>query len=135
MSDDRFERHLREIPLNGPAPEVKRRLVQRAAARMRAHRREHTVRLVLAAAAALLIAVNLVFGQMHEARLSAILGPEALQSVEGRGPIYADAFAERQRLTSMMLEDASFPGGGDEDGQRALPDLQTNRQWHSAFVA
>jgi hypothetical protein len=135
MSDDRFEEHLREIPLNGPGPEVKRRLVQRAAARMRGHRRGRTVRLVLAAAAGLLIAVNLVFGQMHEARLAAIIGPEALQSVEGGGPIYADAFAERQRLMGMLLEDSGLVGGGDEDGERALPDLQTNRQWHGAFVA
>jgi len=135
MSENRFEERLRETPLNGPAAEVRERVLQRAAGRRRARRRTRAIRFAFAAAAVLLIAVNLVFGQVHQARLAAIVGPESVQSVDSGGPIYADAFVARQRLMSMLLEDSGLPGGGDQDGEGALPDLQTNRQWHSAFLA
>ncbi len=76
MGEDRFEERLRETPLSGPGPDVKERVLQRAAGRRRAGRRARAIRFAFAVAAALLIAVNLVFGQVHQARLAAIVGPQ-----------------------------------------------------------
>ena len=135
MSEDRFEDRLRGTPLNGPAPEVRERVLQRAAGRRRAWRRARAIRFSLAAAAALLIAVNLVFGQVHQARLAAIVGPQVTTAEPGGAPMRADAFAERQRLMSSLLEDIVTTTGGEEHGEGTLPDLQTHRRRHSAYIA
>ena len=134
MSEDRFEERLRETPLNGPAPEVRERVLQRAAGRRRTRRRARAIRFAFAAAAVLLVAVNLVFGQVHQARLAAIVGPQVTVARSDQ-PMLADAFAERQRLMSSLLEDIVTTAGGAEDEEGILPDLQTYRQWHRQFVA
>ena len=134
MSEDRFEERLRGTPLNGPGPEVREGVLQRAAGRRRARERRRAIRFAFAAAAVLLIAVNLVFGQVHQARLAAIVGPQVAVAPRD-GPILANAFAERQRLMSSLLEDIVTTTGGDEDGETALPDLQTYRHWHRQSVA
>ena len=135
MSEDRFEERLRETPLNGPGPEVRERVLQHAAGRMRARRRARAIRFAFAAAAVLLIVVNLAFGQVHQARLEAIVGPQVAVAERSNTPLRAEAFAERQRLMSSLLEDVGTPSGGEERGEGILPDLQTYRQWHRQFVA
>jgi len=134
MSEDRFEERLRETPLNGPAPEVRERVLQRAAGRAGARRRTRAIRFAFAVAAVLVIAVNLVFGQVHQARLAAIVGPQVAVARSDR-PMLADAFAERQRLMSSLLEEPTAASGGEERGEAVFPDLQTYRSPDSQRIA
>ncbi len=106
MNYDRLERRLRDIPLRQPAPEVKRQLLRRAAGRLRAQRRGHLLRWVFAAAAGLLIVINLVFGQVHSQRIAQLTGRPGIQRVIG-----SVAYAEGLEYREQMLRDILGPNG------------------------
>jgi hypothetical protein len=133
MDDRRIEERLREVPLAEPPPELRGRIMREAAERARRSRWAGRVQWTLAAAAALLIAANLVFAHVHEARMAELTGGSQAAIAE-RTPVDAEAYAqavqERERLMSEMLEiPQTDTDGGEPDGARQLPDLQTNRAW------
>ncbi len=102
METERFEEQLRAIPLGTPDPQVKRRLMQRAARAARPQRRGLTVRWAFAAAAALLLVINLGFGQIHQERIARITGrPGYTQGTSGVA--YAEALEQREQLMAELL--------------------------------
>ncbi|MGI5818802.1 MAG: hypothetical protein ACOX9R_11970 [Armatimonadota bacterium] len=134
MDDRRMEERLREVPLAEPPPELRGRIMREAAARTRRSRWTARLQWALAAAAALLIAANLVFAHVHDARMAELMGGSQAAVAE-RTPIDAEAYAqaiqERERLMSEMLGDAHIDtDGGEPNGARQLPDLQTNWPSH-----
>ncbi len=106
MNYDELESRLRQIPLNQPHPEVRRRLLRQAAGRFRAQRCGRALRWAFAAAAGILIVVNLVFGQAHEHRLAALTGRPAVAQSQA-GAAYAQTLLEREQ----MLQDILGPNG------------------------
>ena len=133
MDDRRMEERLREVPLAEPPPVLRGRIMREAVQRTRRSRWSARLQWTLAAAAALLIAANLVFAHMHEARMAELTGGSQAAIAE-RPPVDAEAYAqaiqERERLMSEMLAAPQIDtDGGEPDGARQLPDLQTNRAW------
>lgn len=120
MSDERFEDRLRRAPLAEPGEAVRERLLRAGPTR---HSGWWTW--ALAAAAAGLIAVNLVYGQVHEARLAEIIGPQPA-AVECAPALCAEAMAERAQLMREMMGEQ--PVGGDEHEARPGPDPRTSRR-------
>lgn len=135
MDDRRIEERLREVPLAEPPPELRERILRAAAERPRRSRwAAARAQWALAAAAALLIAANLVFAHVHEARMAALMGGSQGAVAQHASPAdaaaYAQAIQERERLMSEMLATPHIDAdGGEPDGTRQLPDLQTNRAW------
>jgi len=133
MDDRRMEERLREVPLADPPPELRERILRAAAQRTRRSRWGARLQWALAAAAALLIAANLVFAHVHEARMAALTGGSQAAIAERRpvdAEAYAQALQERERLMSEMLATPKTDtDGGEPNGTRQLPDLQTNRAW------
>ncbi len=102
MTNEEFENQLRRVPLEMPDPEVKQQLLRQALRRARAQRRGQVLRWAFAAAAGLLIVVNVVFGRLHEQRITQITGRPAI-SRPIPGVAYADSLEERERLMSEVL--------------------------------
>ena len=134
MDDRRMEERLREVALAEPSPELRARIMRAAAQRTRRSRWTGRLQWALAAAAALLIAANLVFAHVHEARMAELMGGSQARVAERTqidAEAYAQAIAERERLMSEMLATPrTDTDGGEPDGARQLPDLQTNRARH-----
>jgi hypothetical protein len=129
-----MEERLREVLLAEPPPEVRGRILREAAQRTLRSRWGARLQWALAAAAALLIAANVVFAHVHEARMAELTGGSQAAIAE-RTPVDAEAYAqalqERERLMSEMLATPrTDTDGGEPDGARQLPDLQTNRARH-----
>jgi hypothetical protein len=126
-----MEERLREVPLTEPPPELRGRIMREATERTRRSRWSGRLQWALAAAAALLIAANLVFAHVHESRMTELMGGSQAAMAE-RKPVDAEAYVqaiqERERLMSEMLATPQTDtDGGEPDGARQLPDLQTNR--------
>ena len=102
METKQFEEQLRAIPLGTPDPRVRRRLMQQAASAARRQRRGHTVRWAFAAAAALLLVVNLAFGQIHQEHIAQITG-RPVYTQRTSGIAYADGLQQRDRMISDLL--------------------------------
>jgi len=102
METERFEEQLRAIPLGTPEPQVKRRLMQQATTAVRRQRRGRTVRWAFAAAAALLLVINLGFGQIHQQRIARITG-RPVYTQRTSGVAYAEGLAQREHLMSELL--------------------------------
>jgi len=102
METEQFEEQLRAIPLGTPDSRVRRRLMQRAAKAARRQRRARPVRWAFAAAAALLLVINLVFGQIHQEYIAQITG-RAVYTQRTSGVAYADGLEQRERLMSELL--------------------------------
>ncbi|MFW6155751.1 MAG: hypothetical protein ACOC7J_00415 [Armatimonadota bacterium] len=134
MDDRRIEERLREVPLAEPPPELRGRIMREAAERTQRSRWSTRLQWALAAAAALLIAANLVFAHVHEARMAELTGGSQAaiaQRTQIDAEAYAQALQERERLMSEMLATPKTDtDGGEPDGARQLLDLQTNRTWH-----
>ncbi|HUS80069.1 MAG TPA: hypothetical protein VM283_02305 [Armatimonadota bacterium] len=134
MSDERFEERLRRTPLAAPGPDVREELLAGAGGRRRGL--GGPLRWGLAAAAAALIAVNLMFGHVHEARMARIMGPSQPAPQITHDARWAEALAEREQLMREMLG-ANQPDvtGGDDHEQRPGPGFRTSRRhtW-AAFV-
>ncbi|MFP4250240.1 MAG: hypothetical protein ACLFU7_11315 [Armatimonadota bacterium] len=134
MDDRRIEERLREVPLAEPPPELRGRIMREAAERPGRSRWGARLQWALAAAAALLIAANLVFAHVHESRMTELTGGSQAAIAERTqidAEAYAQAIQERERLMSEMLATPQTDtDGGEPDGARQLPDLQTNRTWH-----
>ena len=140
MDDRRMEERLREVPLAEPPPELRARVMREAAQRPRRSRWAARAQWALAAAAALLIAANLVFAHVHDARMAELMGGSQAAIAKHASPAdaaaYAQAVQERERLMSEMLATPRIGAdGGEPDGARQLPDLQTNRVWTDPRVA
>ena len=128
MSDERFEERLRRTPLAAPGPEVREGLLAGAARRRRGRDLAASLRWGLAAAAAALIAMNLVFGHVHDARMARIMGPSQPAPQITHDARWAEALAEREQLMREMLgADHTDAAGGDHHEQRPVSDLQTYR--------
>lgn len=106
MNYNELESRLRQIPLTQPDPEVKRRLLRQAAGRLRAQRRGRALGWACAAAAGVLIVINLIFGQAHEHRLAALTGRPAVAQSQA-GAAYAQTLSQREQ----MLQDILGPNG------------------------
>ncbi len=102
MTNEKFENQLRQVPLAMPDPEVKQRLLHRAVRRARAQRRRQVLRWALAAAAGLLILVNVVFDHLHERPITQITGRPAIARPMP-GAAYADSLEEMEQLMSEIL--------------------------------
>ena len=102
METEQFEEQLRAIPLGTPDPQVKRRLMQRAARTARRQRRGRTVRWAFAAAVALLLVVNLIFGQIHQECIARITG-RPVYTQRTSGVAHAEGLAQREQLMSELL--------------------------------
>ncbi len=140
MDDRRTEERLRGVRLAEPDPALRERLLARAEGRRA--RRGPLLAWALAAAAALLIAANLVFGQVHGARIRALVGEPATTLTAADAEAYARAFAERQRLMSEALDEPWYPSepqsnhdGGETHGARSDRDRQTRRPCRPAAWA
>jgi len=131
MDDRRMEERLREVPLAEPPPEVRGRIMREAVQRTRRSRWSARLQWALAAAATLLIAANLAFAHVHEARITELMGGSQAAIAERTqidAEAYAQAIHERERLMSEMLATPHIDAdGGEPDEARQLPDLQTNR--------
>jgi len=102
MENEQFEKQLRAIPLGTPDRQVRQRLMQRATRRGQRQRRGGTVRWAFAAAAALLLVINLAFGQIHQERIARITGRPAYTQ-RTSGVAYAEGLAQREHLMYELL--------------------------------
>ena len=102
METERFEQQLRTVPLGTPDPQVRRWLIQQATSAAQRWRRGRAVRWAFAAAAALLLVVNLVFGQIHQHRIAQITG-RASYTQPRSGVAYAEGLKAREQLMSEVL--------------------------------
>ena len=102
MTNEEFENQLRQVPLAMPDPEVKQRLMHRAVRRARTQHRGRALRWAIAAAAGVLIVTNVVFGHLHEQRITQVTGRPAI-SRPMPGAAYADGLKEMERLMSEVL--------------------------------
>ena len=102
METEQFEEQLRAIPLGTPDPQVRRRLMQQAATVVRRQRLGRTVRWAFAAVAALLLVINLAFGQIHQERIARITG-RPVYTQRTSGVAYADGLEQREHLMSELL--------------------------------
>ena len=125
MSDERFEERLRRTPLAAPGEEVREGVL--ASAGRRRGGRGTAVTWGLAAAAAALIAVNVAFGQVHEARMARLVGAPAPAVEVAHDARWAEAVAERQELLRELGATQPDGSGGEEHEQRSVPDLHTYR--------
>ncbi|MGD9496903.1 MAG: hypothetical protein AB7Y46_11425 [Armatimonadota bacterium] len=132
MDDRQIEQRLRTVRLAEPDPALRERLLARAERRMA--RRGPSLSWALAAAAALLIAANLVFGQVHGARMRALVGEPATALTAADAQVYAQAIAERARLMSEALDEPwpdaepqTNSDGGERRGARPDAGRQTRR--------
>ena len=102
METEQFEEQLRTVPLGAPDPQVRRRLIQRATSAAQRQRRSRAVRWAFAAAAALLLVINLVFGQIHQEHLARITG-RPVYTQRTSGVAYAEGLEQREHLMSELL--------------------------------
>ena len=102
MKNEQFEKQLRAIPLGAPGPQAKRRLMQQATRTAWRQRRGRAVRWSFAAAAALLLVINLVFGQIHQQCIAQITG-RPVYTQRTSGVAYAEALEQREQLMSELL--------------------------------
>lgn len=133
MADRKIEERLRGARLAEPDPNVRARLLAAAETRMGQRARPARFPWALAAAAALLIAANLVFGRVHDARIRALVGePATVAAADAQ--VYAQAIAERARLMSEALDEPwpdaepqTNSDGGERRGARPDGNRQTRR--------
>ncbi len=133
MDDRQIEERLRRVRLAEPGPEVRARLLAAPDTRVSPRATPARFPWALAAAAALLIAANLVFGHVHDARMRALVGEAATVTVAD-AQVYAQAIAERARLMSQAL-DEPWPDAepqinsdrGERRGSRPDASRQTRR--------
>ena len=102
METEEFEKQLRAIPLGTPDSQVRRRLMQRATKAAHRQRRGHAVRWAFAAAAALLLVINLAFGQIHQQHIARITG-RPVYTQRTSGVAYAEGLGQRDRIISELL--------------------------------
>ena len=102
METEQFEKQLRAIPLGTPDSQVRRRLMQRAARAAHRQRRGRTLRWAFAAAAGLLLVINLVFGQIPQQHIARITG-RPVYTQRTSGVAYAEGLAQREHLMSELL--------------------------------
>ncbi len=102
MESQLFEKQLRAIPLGTPDRQVRRRLMQQAAKAAQRQRRGRTLRWAFAAAAALLLVVNLIFGQIHQEHIAHITG-RPVYTQRTSGVAYAEGLEQREHLMSELL--------------------------------
>ena len=102
METEQFEEQLRTVPLGTPDSQVRRRLMQRAARTARRQHRGRTVRWAFAAAAALLLVINLGFGQIHQERIAQITG-RPVYAQRTSGVAYAEGLQQREHLMHELL--------------------------------
>jgi len=102
METEQFEEQLRATPLGAPEPQVRRRLMQRAARTAQRQRRGRTLRWAFAAAAALLLVINLAFGQIHQEHIARITG-RPVYTQRTCGVAYADGLEQREQIISELL--------------------------------
>ncbi|MFQ5810533.1 MAG: hypothetical protein ACE5JM_13030 [Armatimonadota bacterium] len=99
MKPDDLERRLRNGSWPELRPKVKASLMHRARRRMAARRPRPLFRWALAAAAALLIAINLIGERAHTRRMDVITGGAAIDHPIAPG-VYAEARRYRVELLS-----------------------------------
>ena len=102
METERFEQQLRAIPLGMPDSQVRRQLMQQATKAAHRQRRGRAVRWAFAAAAALLLVINLAFGQIHQQHIARITG-RPVYTQPRSGVAYAEGLAQREHLMSELL--------------------------------
>ncbi len=102
MENEQFEKQLRAIPLGTPDPQVRRRLMQRATRTVQRQGRGRTLRWAFAAAAALLLVINLAFGQIHQERIAQITG-RPIYTQRTSGVAHAEGLEQREHLMSELL--------------------------------
>jgi len=102
MENEQFEKQLRVTPLGAPGPEVKRRLIQQATKAAHRQRRGRAVRWAFTAAAALLLVINLAFGQIHQERIARITG-RPVYTQRTSGVAYAEGLEQREHLMHELL--------------------------------
>ncbi len=102
MENERFEKQLRAIPLGTPDAQVRRRLMQQATRTAQRQGWGRTLRWAFAAAAALLMVVNLIFGQIHQERIARITG-RPVYTQRTSGVAYAEGLEQREHLMSELL--------------------------------
>ena len=106
MKPDDVERRLRNGSWPELRPEVKDARVRKAARKLAARRRARVFRWVLATAAALLIAINVMSEREHARRIAAITGGPAIQR-----PVPPAVYAEALRYRAQLLsESIGHPG-------------------------
>lgn len=113
MNYDQLEKRLRRISLRQPDSQIKQRLLRQAASRLHATRRGRRLRWALAATAGILIATNLVFGQVHEQRLAVLTGRPGIQwvTVESQRILAGATLAESLAYREQILSDILGPNG------------------------
>jgi len=104
MSPDDLERRLRNGSWPELRPEVKDQLMHRARRKLAGRSRGRVFRWALAAAATLLIAINLIGERAHTRRIELITGRPAIhQPIPPKA--YADALRYRAELLSGLIGD------------------------------
>ncbi|MEA3403055.1 MAG: hypothetical protein U9R79_17570 [Armatimonadota bacterium] len=130
MDERKAEEMLRQAGPPQPRLQVGEHLLRRAEPILRWRRIRRGLRLAIPAAAALLLAANLIFGEIYQARMAALVGPRQSVTVAADDPAaFAEAVAQRQRLMSeVMTAPAPEESEDERNGGREVPDLQTDRQ-------
>ena len=114
MNDQEFELQLSRTPLPEPPAEVRGRLLARARREQRWRTVERLWGRTLAAAAMLLLVLNLHFGRVHERQMIALVGPPSVERPMDAQLVLA-RFEQHQRLL-LAWTTCNFPGDLREDG-------------------
>ena len=104
MNDEQLERLLRDASPSGPPPELRAELLQRATHKVAARRRGEIIRWAFAAAAGLLIAINVAFGHVHERRMEQITGRPTV-TLPNNGTVLAAQFNWRNQELLELIGD------------------------------
>lgn len=102
-----IEQALAQKPLPEPTPHTRAAMLARARRERRGRMIERIWGWTLAAAATLLLVLNLHFGHVHEQRMIALAGPQGIERpVDPK--VFVRQFEQRRRLLTMWLTE-EFP--------------------------
>jgi len=103
-SQQGFEQRLRRAPLRQPSAEVESELLWRAERLTRSRRRWRQMTVAVVAAAALLLMVNVVAGQIHARNIATLTGQPTIGEPLRTTLIFAENLRARKQLITNSLE-------------------------------
>jgi len=103
-SQQGFEQRLRRAPLRQPSAEVASELLWRAERLTRSRRRWRQMTVAVVAAAALLLMVNVVAGQIYARNIAALTGQPTIGEPVRTTLIFAENLRARKQLITNSLE-------------------------------
>jgi hypothetical protein len=113
MRDEDIESRLRALTPKAPPPELRDRVLRRAADRLasrRRHRRAFLPKLVLACAVLMLVLLDVSVARIQDGRIASLTGAPALASRSDATAAFSLAALRERRLASIgLLEGTGLP--------------------------